>query len=174
MWWYNNKFDSMKSLGTCYWCVKIPHCGYMEHGLKHYVYVQKHKAAFAMCYNQGLVCDKPLGAPISVKLVYCRLPIWRPFCSGGEELNKELTMWLGVVSDSRNGNYNEQARIESVLKMIFIFHYNYFVCISMERRGSVHLSWKIAIISPMPHTNSTITTIFFVQPGPVVIEVEQF
>ena len=66
-----NKFDSTKSLGVCYWCVKIPQCGYMEHGLKHITYyVQKHIAALVMCYNPALVRDKPLGAPTSVKLVY--------------------------------------------------------------------------------------------------------
>ena len=34
MWWYYNKFDSTNSLAVCYWCVKVPQCGYMEHGLK--------------------------------------------------------------------------------------------------------------------------------------------
>ena len=71
MWWYNNKFDSMKSLGVCYWCVKIPHRGYMEHVFKHITfYDHKHIAALAMCHNPGLVRDKPLGVPTSVKLVY--------------------------------------------------------------------------------------------------------
>ena len=68
-WRYYNKFDSPKSLGVCYWCVKIPQCGYMELGLKHIsFYVQKHIVALAMCYNPALVRDKPLGAPESVKL----------------------------------------------------------------------------------------------------------
>ena len=70
MWWYY-KFDSPKSLGVCYWCVKIPQHGYMEHGLKHILfYVLKHIVALPMCYNPALVCDKPQGAPASVKLVY--------------------------------------------------------------------------------------------------------
>ena len=43
----------------------------MEHRLKHItVYVQKLKAPWAMCYNLPLVCDKPLGAPASVKHIY--------------------------------------------------------------------------------------------------------
>ena len=71
MWRYSNKFDSPKSLGVCYWCVKIPQCGYMEQGLKQIAfYVQQHIVAMAMCYNPALVCDKPLGAPASVKRVY--------------------------------------------------------------------------------------------------------
>ena len=50
-----------------YWCVKLPQCGYMKHGLKHITfYVQKHIAALAMCYNPVFVFDKPLGAPASV------------------------------------------------------------------------------------------------------------
>ena len=71
IWWYYNKFDSRKSFGICYWYVKIPQCGYMENGLKHITfYVQKHIAALARCYTPGLVCDTPLKAPASVKLVY--------------------------------------------------------------------------------------------------------
>ena len=31
-WGYYSKFDSMKSLQVCYWYVKIPQSGYMEHG----------------------------------------------------------------------------------------------------------------------------------------------
>ena len=70
-WQYCNKFDSPKSLGVCYWCVKIPQCGYVEHGLKHIsFYVQKHIVTLAVCYNAGLVLDKLLGTPASVKLVY--------------------------------------------------------------------------------------------------------
>ena len=67
MWWYYNKFDSTKSLGVCYWCVKIPQWRYMEHGLKHFTfYVQKHIVILAMCYNRGLVRDEPLWTPASV------------------------------------------------------------------------------------------------------------
>ena len=51
---------------------QIPQYGYMEHGLKHITFnVQKHIAVNAMYYNPGLVRDKPLGAPASVKRVYC-------------------------------------------------------------------------------------------------------
>ena len=82
-WGYCNKFDTTKLLGVCYWCVKIPQCRYMKHGLKHIkIYVQKHIAPLAMCYNPPLVCDKPLGAPASVKLVYwlvsSDLPMMKP------------------------------------------------------------------------------------------------
>ena len=43
----------------------------MEHGLTHIsFYVQKHMVAMGMCYDPELVCDKPLGTPASVKLVY--------------------------------------------------------------------------------------------------------
>ena len=70
-WGYCNEFYSAKLLGVCYWCVKIPQCGYMGHGLKLIsFYVQKHIAALAMCHNPPLVRDKPLGVPTSVKLVY--------------------------------------------------------------------------------------------------------
>ena len=72
---YYNKFDSTKSLGVCYWCVKMPHCGYIEHGLKHIIFcVQKHIAALVRCYNPWLVRDKPLGALASMKLVYYTVP----------------------------------------------------------------------------------------------------
>ena len=51
---------------------KILQCGYMDHGLKHIsFYVQKRVVAMGMCCNPVLVRDKPLGAPASVKWVYC-------------------------------------------------------------------------------------------------------
>ena len=54
------------------WCVIIPQCWYMEHGLKYITfYFQKHIAPLTMCYNPLLVCNKLLGAPAFVKLVYC-------------------------------------------------------------------------------------------------------
>ena len=34
-------------------------------------YVQKYIAALVMCYNPGLVRNKPLGVAAYVKLVYC-------------------------------------------------------------------------------------------------------
>ena len=90
MLWYYNKFDSTKSLGVSYWCVEIPQYKYMEHGLKHITfYVQKYIAALAMCYNPGLVRDKPLGAPASVKLIYYVLQ--NTFCSYFTE-----HYWLGI------------------------------------------------------------------------------
>ena len=40
---YYNEFDTTKSLGVCYWCVKIPQRRYMGHVLKLITfYVQKH------------------------------------------------------------------------------------------------------------------------------------
>ena len=70
-WGYYNNFDSMRSLGVCYWCVKIPQCGYMEHGIKDIAfYVQKHITPCTVCHNFSLVCDKPLVVPASVKRVY--------------------------------------------------------------------------------------------------------
>ena len=57
---YYNKIWLYKTIGVCYWCVKIPQWGYIEHGLKHITFD-----------NPGLVRDKPWGAPASVKLVYC-------------------------------------------------------------------------------------------------------
>ena len=70
---YYNKFVPSKSLGVCYWCVKIPQYGYLDHGLKHIsFYVQKRVGAMGMCYNPALVGDKPLGALASLKRVYCR------------------------------------------------------------------------------------------------------
>ena len=69
--YFYNKFDSMTLLGVCYWCVKMPQCRYMGHGLKlNTFYVRKHIAGLAICHNQVLVRDKPLGVPASVKLVY--------------------------------------------------------------------------------------------------------
>ena len=66
-----------KSLGVCYWCVKIQQCGYMELGLKHITfYVPKHIASLAMCYNLPPVRDKSLGAPASVELVYWYMSIF--------------------------------------------------------------------------------------------------
>ena len=51
-WRYHNKFDSTKSLGLHYRCVKIPQCGYMEHGLKDIVfYVQSTYNTLRSCHN---------------------------------------------------------------------------------------------------------------------------
>ena len=48
--------------------------GYMEHGLKYITfYVQKYITFLALCYNPPLVCDKPVGKPSSVKLIYWAL-----------------------------------------------------------------------------------------------------
>ena len=51
-WRYYNKFDSTKSLGIRYQCVKMPQCGYMEYGLKDTAfYVQKHTNTLHSCHN---------------------------------------------------------------------------------------------------------------------------
>ena len=64
----------MKSLGVYYCCVKIPQCGYMEHGLKDVAfYVKKHIAPWAIYHNPQLVQEMPLGAPAFVRLVYSQL-----------------------------------------------------------------------------------------------------
>ena len=60
-----------KSLGVYYWYVKIPRCGYIEHGLKDVAfYVQKHIEPWAVCYTPLLVLYMPLGAHTFVKLIY--------------------------------------------------------------------------------------------------------
>ena len=47
---YYDKFDSMESLGIYYWYVKMPRCGYVEHGLEYFsFYVQNHIAHLAAC-----------------------------------------------------------------------------------------------------------------------------
>ena len=70
-WQYQTKVDSSKSLGVCYWCVKIPQCAYMEHGLKDIAfYVQKHITPCTVVITSLLVRDKLPGVPTSVKWVY--------------------------------------------------------------------------------------------------------
>ena len=50
----------------------------MDHGLKHIpLYVQKRVVAMGMHYNPALVRDKLLGAPASVKRVYCFMLVTR-------------------------------------------------------------------------------------------------
>ena len=79
IWGYQNKFNSAKSLGVYYWCVKIPQRSCLESGLKYITfYVQQHIAHFAMCHNPPQV-HKPLGAPPFVQLVYCALPYCKSF-----------------------------------------------------------------------------------------------
>ena len=40
----------MKSLGVCYWYVKMPGCGYVEYGYEYFsFYIQKHVAHLAAC-----------------------------------------------------------------------------------------------------------------------------
>ena len=55
-----NKFDSKKSLGVCYWHVKLTQRGYMEHGLAYITfYVQKHMTLLGVCCGLPLVSDNP-------------------------------------------------------------------------------------------------------------------
>ena len=80
MWGYYNKFDYTKWFGLYYWYVKIPQCGYVQHGLQYITfYVQKHIAT--MCFNPPLVHIKPLGSPAFVKLVYRHHPLGSVSCS---------------------------------------------------------------------------------------------
>ena len=84
MWWYYNKFDFTKSSRIYYWCVKIPQCGYMEHGLSYIIfYVQKHMKALTKCYNPNSrqaartvgIYDTRLLAPLSnVNRPYSQIP----------------------------------------------------------------------------------------------------
>ena len=61
----------MRSLGVCYWYVKMPQCGCMEYGLEYITfYVQKPMASFAACFGALLVRDKLLGVPVFVRLAY--------------------------------------------------------------------------------------------------------
>ena len=70
-WRYSSKFDSPKSFGVYYWCVKIPQCGHMEHGLKYIaLYVPKHITSCTVVITPLLFRDKPLGVSASVKRVY--------------------------------------------------------------------------------------------------------
>ena len=86
--------------------------GAMVHGLKLIVfYVQKHITVLARCPNPALVRDKPLGAPVSVKLVYCNpsqvsfLPVWYRLCCGAFSWSQSLTPGLGSIQ-FRNWNFS--------------------------------------------------------------------
>ena len=58
----------MKSLGVYYQLIKIPQCGYMEHGLEYVAFkVRKHMAPLAVCSGLPLVRDKLLGVPTFVR-----------------------------------------------------------------------------------------------------------
>ena len=47
---YYSRFDSMKCLEVYYWYVKMPRCGYVEHGLEYLsFYVQKYIAYLTAC-----------------------------------------------------------------------------------------------------------------------------
>ena len=65
-----NKIDSMKYLGVYYRYVKMPRCGYLEHGLKYNVLCSKPYSPVSACSGHALVGDRPLEAPAFVKLAY--------------------------------------------------------------------------------------------------------
>ena len=100
-WGYHNEFESTKSLRVYNWYVKIPQCGYMEHGLKYTciaTYVQKPIAPSAILYNL-----QPLGAPAFMRLVYCdrwisytthRIYISMGYCK--KDVTPLLTHWSYV------------------------------------------------------------------------------
>ena len=59
--------------GHCLY-VKIPCCGYMEHGLEYITfYVHKHMTSLAICSGFPLVRDGPIRAPWFVISAYCIL-----------------------------------------------------------------------------------------------------
>ena len=61
----------MKSFGVCYWYVKMPRGGCVEHGLQYItLYGQKHIAHLVVCPGAPLVRDGSLGTPALVKLAY--------------------------------------------------------------------------------------------------------
>ena len=60
-WQYYNKFDSTKSVGVHYRCVKIPQCGYMEHGLKDIIGLQYQVFLnFYVIYRSTVICKLTL------------------------------------------------------------------------------------------------------------------
>ena len=93
-WRYYNKFDSTESLGVRYRRVKIPQCGYMEHGLIVIAfYVQKHITPCAVAITSSLVCDKLLEAPASVKRVY----LWWVNIGLGNGAARQQAIALAIV-----------------------------------------------------------------------------
>ena len=113
-WWYYNKFDSTKSLGVHYWCVKIPQCGYMEHGLKYITfYVQWTYNTLHSCHNfpAGLR-QAARGARIcETSLLYCIVSFKNPIewvNYGIYRCNMILKLGLNhFVSLSRHVNLDE-------------------------------------------------------------------
>ena len=50
-WGYHNKFESLKSFRVCYWYVKMPWCGCVEHGLEYITfYVEKTYSCFSSVF----------------------------------------------------------------------------------------------------------------------------
>ena len=142
-WRYDNQFDSPKSLGVCYWCVKIPQCGYMDHELKHIsFYVQKRVVAMGMCYNPALVRNKPLRSPSSVKWVYwpyhkesTRADSW--FAPRQWEMAlrcNDVSHWLGASLESAL-KYTISVLVTNCRQTYFFefegqFHYSYITGVS--------------------------------------------
>ena len=80
-WRYYNKFDSTKPLGVYYRCVKIPQCGYIEHGLKDIAF---YVTACTVVITSLLVRDKPLEASASVKRCCVHNASTVPWTSAGQ------------------------------------------------------------------------------------------
>ena len=60
----------MKSLGVCYWYVKMTQCRYVEHGLEYITFYVKKQTPLAVCSGPPLVRHKTLGAPTFVIFAY--------------------------------------------------------------------------------------------------------
>ena len=65
----------MKSLGVCYWCAKIPHCGYMEHGLKDIAFMFKtYSSSSSLVITSCWFATSRLRVPASLRRVYSPAP----------------------------------------------------------------------------------------------------
>ena len=119
-WRYYNKFDSTKPLGVRYQCIKIPECGWMEHGLKDIFYVQKHMTSCTVVITSLLVRDKPLGLPASVKRVYSawHVYIWR----GWKQFWKQISNCNWPIASCEQIFFLILIDIQSIpLKMYWVF-----------------------------------------------------
>ena len=120
-----------------------PQCRYMEHGLNIIIFfVQKHIAGLVMCSNPGLVRDRSLGAPASVKLAYVGNLMWvtqylvsnkfvlvqRSFISGWATLMKNVRIRC---------KYHKSQYIKSNQKRQLCVAYQY----GKDRAKCSRLSW---------------------------------
>ena len=88
----------MKSVGVCYWYVKIPQCMYTERRLEYITFYvkKKHKAPLAVCSNSPLVRDGPLGVLSFVRFAYCY--IWHVWNTVNCSLHVPWWRWNGRSS----------------------------------------------------------------------------